>query len=209
MAQPWTIMVTEEQKENIRGFFVHFGWDLIEVGEDHPNNDSDGEEGQVGELNNQILGAIPLVQDVNPLEAVQEDDPPNPLVVNPLEAEPEAAAPDPVPAIPPIAGAVGCPECYSVPCVLQFPQAWFGIQHPPHARNNAIRKKKYKNFWRMLDQRGAWRDPRYLAKKAQRARDDHFTVWSRREIMPDCVIDFVRGLYPNLPGRPYMGHRWQ
>ena len=51
-------MVTEEQKENIRGFFVHWGWDLIEVGEDHPNNDSDGEEGQVGELNNQILGAI-------------------------------------------------------------------------------------------------------------------------------------------------------
>ncbi|KAK3097458.1 hypothetical protein FSP39_009798 [Pinctada imbricata] len=31
-------------------------------------------------------------------------------------------------------------------------------------------------------------------------------MYTLREIMPECVLDVVRDLYPNPPGRPYMGH---
>ena len=33
-------------------------------------------------------------------------------------------------------------------------------------------------------------------------------VGSIREIMQDCVLKFVRGLYPNPESQPYMGHKW-
>jgi hypothetical protein len=29
-----------------------------------------------------------------------------------------------------------------------------------------------------------------------------------REIMPDCVLNQVRALYPNIPGIEYMNHQW-
>ena len=29
-----------------------------------------------------------------------------------------------------------------------------------------------------------------------------------REIMPECVLNLVRGLYPNPPDTPILGHRW-
>jgi hypothetical protein len=40
------------------------------------------------------------------------------------------------------------------------------------------------------------------------ARDkvDEYVVTVAREIMPDCVLSVVRGLYPNPPSQPYMGH---
>ena len=34
------------------------------------------------------------------------------------------------------------------------------------------------------------------------------TVLVVREILPQCILDLVRGIYPNLPGQPYMGHKW-
>jgi hypothetical protein len=42
------------------------------------------------------------------------------------------------------------------------------------------------------------------------ARDqvDEYVVTVAREIMPDCVLSVVRGLYPNPPSQPYMGHKW-
>lgn len=50
----------------------------------------------------------------------------------------------------------------------------------------------------------------YVEKKQQllhRTMDDSI-VWTTREVMPHCVLNLVRGLYPNLPGQPYMGHKW-
>ena len=37
---------------------------------------------------------------------------------------------------------------------------------------------------------------------------DETVVYVLREIMPECVLKLVRGLYPNLPDTPYLGHKW-
>ena len=104
----------------------------------------------------------------------------------------------------------GCRECLCNPCVTTHRQAWLGNAVAPHNRNADLRKKRYKHFWQMLDRRQAWIHPSYLRKKAQLLnRQDDTIVYTVREIMPRCVIDLVRSLFPNPPGRPYMGHKWQ
>lgn len=63
----------------------------------------------------------------------------------------------------------------------------------------------------MMSRRYAWNHPRYQAKKAEHFNRDEEVeniVWTQREIMPECVLSLVRDLYPNPPGRPYMGHKW-
>ena len=37
---------------------------------------------------------------------------------------------------------------------------------------------------------------------------DETVVHMLREIMTECVLKLVRGLYPNLPDTPYLGHKW-
>ena len=68
-----------------------------------------------------------------------------------------------------------------------------------------------------MSYRNAWSDERYLHKKQlalqqEVNRQNDEIVWagrvSVREIMPDCVLKFVRNLYPNLPQYTYMGHKW-
>ena len=60
-----------------------------------------------------------------------------------------------------------------------------------------------------MDTKGAWRHAKYLSKKARLLRtDDLSTVWTIREVMPQCVLDLVRGIYPSPPRQPYMGHKW-
>lgn len=103
-----------------------------------------------------------------------------------------------------------CQHCFLSPCVTVYPQSWLGHGAGPHMRNAPLRKKKYKLFWKVISERGGWLHPRYVAKKQRvlhRTRDDSI-VWTPREIMPDCVLNLVRGLHPNLPGQPYMGHKW-
>jgi hypothetical protein len=65
----------------------------------------------------------------------------------------------------------------------------------------------------VIDQRCGWRDARYLQRKASLLhREDEDNVWisnnTVREVMPVCVLNQVRNLYPNPSGHPYMGHRW-
>ncbi|CAC5392266.1 unnamed protein product [Mytilus coruscus] len=99
----------------------------------------------------------------------------------------------------------------SSPCVTQNRQNWLGVGQRPHARNSRIRKLKYKLFWRMLQDRGAWNNPQYRSKKRRllnRDRVDETVVIVRREVIPDCVLNLVRELYPNPKSKPYMGHRW-
>ena len=52
------------------------------------------------------------------------------------------------------------------------------------------------------DRRGIWGDERYLAKKAAMEGAN-----IEREVMPDRVCRWVRYWYPNLPSKPYMGHK--
>lgn len=104
-----------------------------------------------------------------------------------------------------------CMYCFCHPCVTSNRQEWLGNGAPPHTRNSTIRKTKYKKFWTMMSRRYAWNHPRYQAKKAAHFNRDEEVeniVWTQREIMPECVLSLVRDLYPNPPGRPYMGHKW-
>ena len=105
-----------------------------------------------------------------------------------------------------------CDHCFCTPCITSNRQAWLGDGALPHMRNTAIRKTKYRKFWTLLSGANAWFHPRYLDKKRRvlqvHATSDLGEIYTKREIMPQCVLDLVRGLYPNLPGRPYMGHRW-
>ena len=215
METAWTILVTEEQKEAIGAFFVHWDWDLVEIPSETPRNEADlapaTESLQEDEDENEdgvnallVHAAVAELAEDRPVEIN-----PPPAIQQEIEELPDLDPVVPVPVIAPLQGANECLHCFCSPCVLHFPQRWFGNGQPPHARNSAIRKGKYKKFWKMLSDRGAWYDRRYIEKKEQRSRDDNFTVWSVREIMPDCVVTFVRGLYPNLSGVPYMGHKWQ
>lgn len=103
-----------------------------------------------------------------------------------------------------------CQHCFLSPCVTVCRQSWLGHGAVPHFRNAPLRKKKYKLFWKIISERGGWLHPNYVKKKQEllnRGMDDSI-VWTPREIMPECVLNLVRELYPNPPGQPYMGHKW-
>lgn len=106
-----------------------------------------------------------------------------------------------------------CPHCFLQPCVTTLRQSWLGNGQSAKLANRAVRKAKYKKFWMVIDQRCGWRDARYLQRKASLLhREDEDNVWisnnTVREVMPVCVLNQVRNLYPNPSGHPYMGHRW-
>lgn len=124
----------------------------------------------------------------------------------------------------PINGENECVHCLCSPCVTDphNKQLWWeDNMTPPHISNASKRKGLYKRFWVMLLHRNAWKDPRYMRIKSEalvgrREGDsrDSVCVWSgpgrhRRDIMPLCVLKTVRGWLPNLPSKPYMGHRWE
>ena len=101
-----------------------------------------------------------------------------------------------------------CQFCFCIPCVTTIHHLWLGGPARPHARNAQLRKAKYKRFWKMMDDIGAWRHPRYLRKKQRLLQTDEETVVTDREVMPDCILNVVRSAYPNPPGQSYMGHKW-
>ena len=62
-----------------------------------------------------------------------------------------------------------------------------------------------------MNDRNAFNCPYYLRKKLRMlARDqvDEYVVTIARDIMPDCALCVVRGIYTNPPSQPYMGHIW-
>ena len=67
------------------------------------------------------------------------------------------------------------------------------------------KKVKYRKFWKLLSSFNAWIHPRYIQKKRtmlqQNNPRDLGEVYTLREIMPGCVLDVVRELYPNPPGK--------
>ena len=103
--------------------------------------------------------------------------------------------------------------CFLSPCVTTYRQLW--LSDPPahpHPRNSELRKQWYRKFWKLVDMNGGWTHHKYIRKKRRPfGLDDSATVWvgvgSVREIMPQCILNLVRRIYPNPPEQPYMGLR--
>ena len=72
--------------------------------------------------------------------------------------------------------------------------------------NASVRRNIYFRYWSCLYNLGAWDIPEYIQKTATAGQG---LVFHKREIMPDCVLKKVRGLYPNPAHIPYMGHKWE
>lgn len=109
-----------------------------------------------------------------------------------------------------------CPHCLCDPCIAHEANRqswWLAGQHPPRTGNSSGRKQLYKRFWSMLTERGLWMSETYTIRKNEALRRDpqqNTYVWyHRREIMPNCVLQLVRGWLPNHPKTPYMGHMWE
>ena len=103
-----------------------------------------------------------------------------------------------------------CSHCLLSPCVTVHSHRFLGNGQAECEQNSSIRRARYYNYWKVLSNRSAWTDPRYLLRKQQQAgADGEWVVITHREVMPVCVLKQVRGLYPNPAGQPYMGHKWQ
>ena len=102
-----------------------------------------------------------------------------------------------------------CPYCFLLPCVTTLPHVFLGPGQQPCDNNSGIHKDKYRKYWMVINNLGGWNIPRYLAKKVQVANGGQWAVIHKREVMPECVLKQVRGLYPNPHGRPYLGHMWE
>jgi hypothetical protein len=180
------ILVTEEQRGLIESMWTHYNWNLEEV--QHNASDNSEETRQ----DEDVQGNPSDNDDINWHEH---------FVIEHKEDYPE------------------CPECLCRPCITDnvWEQGWWEKEnHPPHKDNSFYRKSHYKRFWVMLLHRKVWEDPRYIEKKQTvlelNQRENH--AWAgpsskhARDIMPDCVLQLVRGWLPNEPNRNYMGHKW-
>jgi hypothetical protein len=190
-----TIRVTEEQLMAIEYFFIHYDWELEILKEEV--DEADIEEPDTEQVVENVATIPAEAETVSDLG--QQDNPNNPSFDNTSNDDEDF-----------------CYQCFSSPCVTRVTQGWFGKPQRPREGNNLVRKSKYKLFWKMLDNRGVWRDPRYQTRKMgllhiNNGDDEHvvWTTWTTREVMPVCVLGFVRGMYPNPPGVQYMGHKWQ
>ncbi len=108
-----------------------------------------------------------------------------------------------------------CHYCLCSPCITdeRNRQDWWQTEPvAAHIRNSGLRKIPYRKFWTMLHHREIWIDPEYMARKvAARGYDPTRKqfVYHRRDIMPKCVLLFVRGWFPNTANVPYIGHMWE
>ena len=108
-----------------------------------------------------------------------------------------------------------CVFCLCSPCVTdeRNRQSWWPAEiSEPSLQNSRQRKNCYQRFWGMLANFGVWQCEQYLEKKRTslsniRTNPDYIIL--KREIMPECVLKFVRNLFPNPKGYPYMGHKWR
>ena len=141
-----TIRVTEEQDQALRQFFIHFDWDLDIVEEQYEPEVVTNREQEVpyiAPVSVAATGSTDVGSDDNDNDS-NDSGAPGPSGNNDNNE---------------------CPHCYSTPCVTSVTQSWFGKQQRPRAGNNLIRKKKYKLFWKMIDDRGLRKNGRYQRKK--------------------------------------------
>ncbi|XP_022784000.1 uncharacterized protein LOC111324652 isoform X2 [Stylophora pistillata] len=98
-----------------------------------------------------------------------------------------------------------CMYCRSSPCVLlsETLPARLRVFGQPRMNNHTKRKGDYRCFYTILNRRGLWLDPIYIARKEALG----CYVGDVREVMPVCVVEDVRKRWPNPDGVPYCGHR--
>lgn len=105
-----------------------------------------------------------------------------------------------------------CNLCYCTPCIVVIgeKQTWMLPRQEPSAINRTLRKDIYFRFWGLISNAGGFTATEYLGKKQESLNVAGASATKvRREIMPDCVLTFVRERYPNPPGIPYVGHKWK
>lgn len=179
------LLLTEEQEQVLEGIFVWHGWEFERAG---PH-----EVPQPADDRRQEEGSIEVATDVAPA--------PLPPVPPPIPSHHE--------------GNEECPHCLCAPCITsnRFRQGWWPRGNsPPHLVNRSLRLQLYKNFWALLYNHGVWLDPRYKQRKEQAIKLDprmkRFKWQSKRDIMPNCVIDQIRDWHPKTDGEEYVGHKW-
>ena len=183
-----TLVVTKEQEEKIKILYRSENWDFVP------------EE--------QVVSDVVQQETEETRECLQRPD---------QRDQGQDDEVNPSPAIPQVMLGEECPHCLCTPCVTSdiYRQMWWPTQRQADHRNNTPRKKIYKKFWGFMANLGLWNDPRYVARKNHAlTRDPHYRnyAWIRavrkREIMPNCVLKFVRGCLPSPDGQ-YMGHMWE
>ena len=190
-------MLTKEQFDVIHSLFGHYNWDIDESLINKPSWEICEDTVQHGvqcvanevEFDNDIVIAG-VNAEIIPTTSSNGSD-------NPFESDNQSEEDT-------------CPYCFCCPCVTTFPQSWLGGGATAHDRNSGLRKIRYKKFWTLLSRQNAWANPRYLDKKKRYLgrSEEMGIVWTKREIMPECVLTKVRHLYPNPRNIPYMGHKW-
>ena len=131
-------------------------------------------------------------------------------------ADPSSPDQPPAPLAAALPGFGECPYCFCAPCIVDEAnrQRWWPVQNAfPDTRNRKKRLETYKLFWAAMQNRDAWKDPRYQRKKREALqRDPHFSayVWyHRRDIMPSCIVKQVRRWWPKEDSEEYVGHMWE
>lgn len=98
-----------------------------------------------------------------------------------------------------------CTDCLCTPCIVISNYVKMGNGQRPSSKNPGIRKLLYRKFWGCLANLGIWKQPCYIERK----RANKKGVITKREIMPACIVKYLRELYPNPVGVSYMGHKWE
>jgi len=93
-----------------------------------------------------------------------------------------------------------CSSCVLFSETLPARLRAFGL---PRMTNHMKRKGDYRSFYTILNRRGLWHDPIYIARKEALG----CYVEDVREVMPICVVENVKKRWPNPDGVPYCGHR--
>lgn len=184
-----TLVLTEEQKQAVEAFFAFNNWDFIVLEESILDDNSDNISSASVSGNTSGCGGNHEGDVNDDGDRQRQEDNPEQEYVEYEDGQ--------------------CEYCLCNPCVTSSRQAWLGNGQVARPGNSAIRKTKYKKFWKLLDTRGAWKHPVYLERKKRAAEENNESdIWVIREIMPMCVLSLVRSLYPNPDGIPYMGHKW-
>ncbi|CAH1242322.1 Hypp6577 [Branchiostoma lanceolatum] len=225
--------LTEEQVEWMKGLFAaeEWGWPEVKlppnfIGEFWGERSDDSEAHVSSDEDDHAVAttstaSIPSRQESSPPSytvddtSSDEDESPRSVGRGGHRQDPQPnMPPDPTPgpSVPNIQDGE-CASCFLQPCVAEYYAGRIGQprallhRHRPHPKNSGTRKGKYRQFWKQINKKGGWKDPRYLALKEQRMRTDGVDI-VKREVMPDCVTALVRDCYPNPSTMPYLGHRW-
>lgn len=193
----FTIYVNDEQEEAIRIFFNMNDWELVteaavpdgsndELSRDNNVSSADSTASSISEgLDNNIDSDATTSRSTEPSCST-------PNYTNVRNSERSE-----------------CPYCLLDPCVTSNRQKWLGRGQTARPSNSGIRKLRYQKFWKLLNKRGAWTKTAYLERKTQlMGNANPAIVWTYRDMMPECVLQCVKELYPNPVGKPYIGHHW-